>query len=335
MEIRRVMRFVLSWMVLLAVANIAAAQAPSGGRLLVLLRNASALAFVDPASGKVLGRVPVGRDPHEVAVTPDGTTAFVASPGVGISMIDVAAMKEIRKIDTGTASAPHDVLYAGGKLYFTAEGYKSIGRYDPVANKVEWMLGIGQDGTHLLVLGKDQQTMWVPNRGSNSISVIDGVAGGPPRYKVTAIPLPGLTPEGLDLSPDGRELWTATRGDGAVSIIDTASRRVKQSFGLRLTDANRLKFTPDGSKVLILDGGTGTLTILDAAMRKEIKKLKVADRDTGDGGVFVMPDGSRAYLGLRDDHSVVEIDLKTLAVVNRFPMGADSGPGCINWASLK
>ena len=37
-------------------------------------------------------------------------------------------------IDTGTASAPHDVLYAGGKLYFTAEGYKSIGRYDPVAN---------------------------------------------------------------------------------------------------------------------------------------------------------------------------------------------------------
>jgi YVTN family beta-propeller protein len=197
------------------------------------------------------------------------------------------------------------------------------------------MLGIGQDVMHLLVLGKDQQTMWVPNRGSNSISVIDGVAGGPPRYKVTAIPLPGLTPEGLDLSPDGRELWTATRGDGAVSIIDTSTRRVTQSFGLRLTDANRLKFTPDGSKVIILDGGTGTLIVLDAKTRKEIKRLKVADRDTGDGGVFVMPDGSRAYLGLRDDHSVVEIDLKTLAVANRFPMGADSGPGCINWASLK
>jgi len=244
-------------------------------------------------------------------------------------------MKEIRRIDTGTASAPHDVLYAGGKLYFTAEGYKSIGRYDPAANKVEWMLGIGQDGTHLLVLGKDQQTMWVPNRGSNSISVIDGVMGGPPRYKVMAIPVPGLTPEGIDLSPDGSELWTATRGDGAVSIIDTSTRRVKQSFGLRLVDANRLKFTPDGSKVLILDGGTGTLTVLDAKTRKEIKQLKVADRDTGDGGVFVMPDGSRAYLGLRDDHSVVAIDLKTLEIASRWPMGADSGPGCINWAALK
>jgi YVTN family beta-propeller protein len=319
---------------LVTVANVAAAQTPAAARLLVLLRNASALAIVEPASGKVLGRVPVGHDPHEVAVTPDGRIAFVASPSEGISVIDVPAMKELRRVNTGTLSAPHDVLFAGGKLYFTAEGYKTIGRYDPTANTVEWMLGIGQDGTHLLVLAKDQQTMWVPNRGSNSISVIDGVADGPPKFKTTAIPVPGKTPEGLDLSPDGRELWTATRGDGGVSIIDTASRKVTQSFNLKLTDANRLKFTPDG-KVLILDGGTGTLIVLDAASRKEIKRLKVAPRDTGDGGVFVMPDGSRAYLGLRDDHSVVVIDLKTLEIESRFPMGADSGPGCINWAALK
>ena len=106
-----------------------------------------------------------------------------------------------------------------------------------------------------------------------------------------------------------------------MSIIDTSTRRVKESFGLRLTDANRLKFTPDGSKVIILDGGTGTLIVLDAKTRKEIKRLKVADRDTGDGGVFVMPDGSRAYLGLRDDHSVVEVNLTTLEMANRFPDG--------------
>jgi len=333
--VRHSLRFVLSCVVLVTSANVAAAQTPSGARLLVLLRNASALAIVDPATGKVLGRVPVGRDPHEVAVTPDGTMAFVASPSEGISVIDVPTMKELRRVDTGALSAPHDVLFAGGKLYFTAEGYKTIGRYDPAANKVEWMLGIGQDGTHLLVLAKDQQTMWVPNRGSNSISVIDAVAGGPPKFKTTAIPVPGKTPEGLDLSPDGRELWTVTRGDGGVSIIDTASRKVIQSFNLKLTDANRVKFTPDGSKVIILDGGTGTLVVVDVASRKEIKRMKVAPGDTGDGGVFVMPDGSRAYLGLRDDHSVVVIDLRTLEIENRFAMGADSGPGCIIWAALR
>ena len=317
----------------LAIPQGGAAQT-SNARLLVLLRNASALAFVDPATNKELGRVPVGNDPHEVAVTPDGTMAFVASPRVGISVIDVRAMKELRRVDPGPLSAPHDVLYAGGKLYFTAEGYTTIGRYDPATDKVEWMLGIGQDGTHLLVLAKDQQTMWVPNRGSNSISVIDGVMGGPPRFKTTAIPVPGMTPEGLDLSPDGRELWTVTRGNGCLSIIDTATRKVTASFDLKLSDANRLKFTPDGKMALILDGGTGTLVVLDAASRKEIKRLKVAPGESGDGGMYVMPDGSRAYLGLRDDHSYVTVNLKTLEIENRVPMGPNSGPGCINWASL-
>jgi YVTN family beta-propeller protein len=316
----------------LGAANAAAAQ--TQGRLLVLLRDASALAFVEPGSGTVLGRVPVVADPHEVAVTPDGQTAFVASPREGISVIDVRGMKELRRVDPGAGSAPHDVLFLNGKLYFTAEGYKTIGRYDPAANKVEWMLGIGQDGTHMMVLAKDRQTMWVPNRGSNSVSVIDGVVGGPPKFKVTAISVPGKTPEGLDLSPDGRELWAATRGDGGVSIIDTATRKVVQSFNLGLTDANRLKFTADG-KVLILDGGTGTLVVVDGASRKEIKRLKVAPGDSGDGGIFIMPDGSRAYLGLRDDHSVVAVNLKSLEVESRWAMGPKTGPGCINLAMLK
>jgi len=186
----------------------------------------------------------------------------------------------------------------------------------------------------MMVLAKDQQTMGVPNRGSNSVSVIDGVTAGPPKFKVTAIPVPGKMPEGLDLSPDGRELWTATRGDGGVVIVDTASRKVVHSMNLKLNDANRLKFTPDG-KVLIIDGGTGTLVILDGASRKVIKRLQVAPGDSGDGGIFVMPDGSRAYVGLRDDHSVVVVNLKTLEIESRWAMGPNSGPGCIILASLR
>lgn len=324
------MRLVLTCVVLLGTANAAFAQ---NQRLLVLLRDAAALAIVEP-SGKVLGRVPVVKDPHEVAVTPDGGTAYVASPSEGISVVDVRAMKEVRRVDTGAGSAPHDVMFVGGKLLFTAEGYKTIGRYDPATNKVEWFLGIGQDGTHMMVLAKDQQTMWVPNRGSNSVSVIDGVMGGPPKFKVTAIPVPGKMPEGLDLSPDGRELWAATRADGGVVIVDTAARKVVQTMNLNLNDANRLKFTPDG-KVLIIAGGNGTLHILDARSRKEIKRLQVHTGDSGDGGIFVMPDGSRAYVGLRDADNVVVVNLKTLEIENTWAMGAKSGPGCIILATLK
>jgi YVTN family beta-propeller protein len=324
-------QWVMSLGALIVTVTLSAAQTPSPARLLVLLRDASALAIVDPVSRNVLGRVPTVKDPHEVTVSADGTTAFVASPSEGIAVIDLAAQKELRRVNPGDRSAPHDVLFADGKVYFTAEGFKSIGRYDPAANKVEWMLGIGQDGTHMLVLSKDRNTMYVPNRGSNSVSVIEAISTGPPKWRVTAIPVPGKTPEGIDLSPDGRELWAATRGDGGVSIIDVASRKVTQTFNLGLTDANRLKLTPDGRLALILDGGTGSLIVVDAPGRKEIKRIKLAPGDTGDGGMMVMRDSSRVYLGLRDAHKVSIVDLKSLEVTNEIAMGAGSGPGCIAW----
>ena len=329
-RVRILRRWVVSLGALVAAASIVSAQAPSPGRLLVLLRDASALAIVDPLSGTVLGRVPTAPDPHEVTASPDGRLAFVASPSGGISVIDIAARKEIRRVDPGPGSGPHDVLFSGGKVYFTIEGYKSIGRYDPQTNQIDWTLGIGQDGTHLLVLSSDMRTMFMANRGSNSVTMAEGVVDGPSETKLTVIPVPGELPEGIDLSPDGREVWTATRNDGGVSIIDVATRQVVQTLDLGMKDANRLKFTPDG-RVLIIDGEAASLVVLDAALRREIERVSLGSTDTGGGAVLVAPDGSRAYLGLRAADRVAVLDLTTLEVTEEIPMGPGSGPGCMYW----
>ena len=326
----------LRWVVSLSLAvivtglGIADAQAQSPERLLVLLRDASALAIVDPASGTVLARVPTGRDPHEVTASADGRLAFVASMVDGISVIDIAAREEIRRVDPGPGSQTHDVLFAAGKVYFTIEGYKSIGRYDPSTNQIDWTLGIGQDGTHMLVLDQGRDTMFMPNTGSNSVTMVEGIMAGPARATLTDIAVPGDRPEGIDLSPDGREIWTATRGDGGVSIIDVASRRVVETLDLGLQDANRLKFTPDG-RVLIIDGEAASLVVMDAASRAVIKRVRLGSADTGDGAVLVAPDGSRAYLGLRAADRVAVVDLNTLEVTLEMPMGDGAGPGCLYW----
>ena len=319
---------------IVAALSMASAQTPSPGRLLVLLRDASALAIVDPASGTVLGRVPTGRDPHEVTASADGRLAFVASMVDGISVIDIAAQEEIRRVDPGPGSRTHDVLFAEGKVYFTIEGYKSIGRYDPDTNEIDWTLGIGQDGTHLLVLDQNTNTMFMPNTGSNSVTMVEGIMAGPSESKLTVIPIPGDLPEGIDLSPDGREIWTATRNDGGVSIIDVASRRVVQTLNLGMKDANRLKFTPDG-RVLIIDGEAAALVVMDAAARAEIKRVTLGSADTGDGAVLVAPDGTRAYLGLRAADRVAVLDLNTLEVTHEMPMGDGAGPGCMYWIGVR
>ena len=319
----------IGWFAALALwaagAGAPAAQTASEPRLLVLLRDASALAVVDPAEGTVLGRVPTVAGPHEVTATPDGRLAFVASPGEGISVIDLQSMIEVRRIDVGAGSVPHDVRFAGGKLYFTVEGFKAVGRYDPRTDEVDWLLGLGQDGAHMMVLSRDGDTIFTANRESDTVSIVEGAAAGPPDWRVTSIPAGGAYPEGLDLSPDGAELWVATRNDGDVSIIDVAAQAVRERLDLNLEDPNRLAFTPDGGRVLVSDSAT-RMVVLDAASHAEITRFDLAPN-----ALLVRPDGAVAYAALRGDDRVAVIDLETLEVVGGFPTGAGSGPGCMFW----
>src|SRR5258705_2939031 len=49
------------------------------GSLLVLAKTDQTLSIVDPATLKVLGRVPSGPDPHEVVASSDGRVAFISN----------------------------------------------------------------------------------------------------------------------------------------------------------------------------------------------------------------------------------------------------------------
>jgi DNA-binding beta-propeller fold protein YncE len=326
--------FSLSLGVILATLCTSSAQTAPSGQLLVLLRDASALAVVDPNSGAVLARVPTGRDPHEVTASADGQFAFVASMVDGISAIDIAQRREVRRVDPGPGSSTHDVRVIDGKVYFTIEGYRSIGRYDPSTDAIDWTLGIGQDGTHLLVFDQDTDTMFMPNTRSNTITMVENITEGPAASTLTVIPVPGELPEGIDLSPDGRELWTATRNDGGVSIIDVATRSVVQTLDLGMKDANRLKDTPDG-RVLIIDGEAASLVVMDARSRTVVKRVALGPTDTGDGAVLVAPGGTHAYLGLRASDRVAVLDLKTLEITQEMPMGDGAGPGCMYWIGAR
>src|SRR5437016_6136708 len=240
-------------------AALLAAETPSL-TLLVGNKDENSLAFVDPASGKVLGRVPTGDGPHEVAASTDGKLAFTSNYGTGqnpgstISVIDADNMKEIRKFDVSPLRRPHGLFFANGKLYFTAEANRLIGSYDPAANKIDWLMGTGQNSTHMVIVGKDN-TMFTANIGSDSITIID-------RAGATPVPV-GKGPEGMDLAPDGKTLWTAQSRDGGVSIVDVAAKKVVGTISVGTKRSNRLKFTPDGKRVLISDLDGGEIVVVD------------------------------------------------------------------------
>jgi YVTN family beta-propeller protein len=317
---------------LAAAASLIATETPSEA-LLVLNKDANELAIVDPVSQKVLARVPTGEGPHELAVSTDGKLAFAGNygartPGNTISVIDLVAQKELRRVDLGPLRRPHGMTFHGGKVYFTAEVNRLIGRYDPPSNQIDWLFGTGQSGTHMVILSKDGNHIFTSNIGSDSVSVIERPSEAA-AWAESAIAV-GKGPEAIDMSPDGKEVWSGHSGDGGVSIIDTATKKVIQTLNLGAKHINRLKFTLDGKLVLISDPGTGNLVALDAAGRKEIKRMKLGSSVEG---ILIAPDGAHAYVAVSGDNNVAVVDLKSLEVTSRISTGPD--PDGMAWASRK
>lgn len=298
-----------------------AADLPSPA-LIVLVKGANELAIVDPGSLKILARVPTGEAPHEVALSADGKTAFVSNygartPGNTLSVIDLAAQKEIKRVDLGPVRRPHGMVENGGKIYFTAEFNRLVGRYDPQSGTVDWLMGTGQSGTHMLVVTADGNKIFTSNIGSDSVTLFDRAANG--NWSATAIPV-GKGPEAIALSPDGKEVWSAHSRDGGVSIIDVASGKVVQTIAANTKRSNRARFTPDGKQVLISDIG-GELLIFDAASRQVVQRIPLPGQPEG---ILVTPDGARAFVGLGNANAVAVVDLKTMKMAGKIDTGAET-----------
>ncbi len=301
--------------------------------LLVLNKLDNTLAIIDPLTMKVLATVPTGEGPHEVITSADGRTAFVANygaqkPGNSLSVIDLVTRKETKRVELGALMRPHGLVEAGGKIYFTAEVNRAVARYNPVSGAVDWMMGTGQNGTHLLCVTKDERKIYTANIGSDTVTVMEFNAAPPAPSKITHINV-GKQPEGLDLSPDGRELWVGHNGDGGVSIIDTATNSVKETIKVGKVPI-RIKFTPDGKRVLISDPERGELAVFDAATRKEVKRIAVGEVPVG---ILVTPDGKRAFVATMQTGSVVAVNLEDLSVAGQIEPG--KGPDGLGWAVIR
>jgi YVTN family beta-propeller protein len=312
-------------------ARVSAAQTPSPA-LLVLDKEDSTLSIIDPASLKTLAVIPTGQAPHELTVSSDGKLAFVANygaatPGDTLSVIDLAAQKEIRRVDLGDLRRPHGIEFVGGKVYFTSEVAKSIGCYDPATNKVEVFLRTDQDRTHMLIFTKNADRIFTANVNSATVSAFrrDPASG---KWDVTVIPV-GKGDEGMDLSPDGRQLWVANADDGTVSIIDVASDKVLETLDVQAHHSNRLKFSDDGKLALISDMGGNQLIIVDVPTRKVIKRMDIGRQPEG----ILIPGGKHAYIALGGERTVAVLDLKSLEVTARISTG--NGPDGMAWAVRK
>jgi YVTN family beta-propeller protein len=338
------------------------AQAPAqdtpSPALLVLHKGENAMAIVDPTNGQVVGRVPTGQDPHELAVSDDGKLAFAsnyAGPGPrggnSISVIDIAARKELHRVDLAPLSRPHGLWFSNGKLYFTAEGSMAIARYDPASNKIDWLLGLGQERTHMILVSKDQKTIFTSNVSSNTISIIErsnqrmgppGGPGGPP----PGGPEPGGRPDGPPpggpppggpppggpppggAPPDGP-------GGGPPPGFGGPPRGGpggpppggpggggpgwKQTVIAVGRGPEGFDVSPDGKELWTAHMGDGHVSVIDIASKKVVKTIDAGARSPN--RLKFTPDGKLALVSEIGGGGLVVIDSSTRTVTKRVPLG--------------
>jgi YVTN family beta-propeller protein len=282
--------------------------------------------LIDTASDKLVATIPVGGvTGHELAVSPDGKTAYVpiyGNAGVGragtngseMSVIDLGSRKIVGKVDFGHGVRPHCAIYDknSGMLYVTTELDKSVSIIDPKTLKIVGSVPTGQEQSHMLVLSKDGKRGYTANVGPGTVSVLDMVG----KKTIAVIPISGNT-QRIAISRDGSMVFTADQKKPQLAVIDTATDKVKSWVPLPSTGYGTAT-TPDGKWLLVALRGSKQVSVVNLKTLKAEKTIDVAD---GPSEVLVSADGKRAYVACNFSNQVSVINLADWKVEKNIDAG--------------
>lgn len=288
------------------------------GTLLIGNKGEDSVSFVDLATGRELGRAPTGRQPHEIAISPDGRqAAVVAYGGSTIDIFDVSSRARVRQVDLAPNQGPHGLVWlADGRIVATTERSQSIVVVDTARGDAVKAIATGQQGTHMVAVSPDGRRAFTANIPAGTVSVLDLVAG----TKIRDITVGG-NPEGIALTPDGRTLWVGDLQGARVQAFDTQSYERVAELATGPAPI-RVLASPDGRWIVTSNLGTGNLTVIDARTRQVARQIPVSgEQAAGQVTILFSADGRLLYVAETGRDRVAEVDLATGTVRRRLVAG--------------
>ncbi|MBV9811363.1 MAG: YncE family protein [Acetobacteraceae bacterium] len=261
-------RLLLGLAFVLALPGLARA---ADGLALVVNSAAASLSVVDMATLKEVRRVPVLREPHHVALSPDGRELLVG--------------------DT-----------VGNEILFLDPMRFEVKRRLPVADP--YQLGFSPDGRYLVVNGLAR----------NQVDVYDART----MALVHRFPLASM-PSHLAYTSDGSMVFVSLQGTGKLAAIDLRRMAVLWTAEVGRAPAGVMFLN---GQVLVAIMGSDNVAVVDPVDGSVVRRIV-----TGKGAhqLFLSPDGSRLYVNNRVDGSTVALDPQSLKLLRsyRVPGGPD------------
>jgi DNA-binding beta-propeller fold protein YncE len=308
------------------------------GTVVVVNQASDTVTLVDLAAMEAYANVAVVGGPHEAAVSPDGQRVIVTNYRKRggdvqntLSLISLPDGDTLKTIDLGEYKAPHDIHWVNDhQVVCTVEDNQALLLVDVESGTIERVYETGRDGSHMLALSPDQERLFASNMGgAGSVSVFDFHTG----EKIKDIET-GKECEGIGVSPDGRWVWAGNRAEDTVSIIDAGSLELVKTLASP-GFPYRVEFTPDGRYALVPHATSGTLMVGDVAAQQVVRHIpldmtQVAEPSTA--GVFPHPDNVHAFVTVRNDDSVLVVNLETGETLARVQV--QSSPDGVAWSPV-
>jgi DNA-binding beta-propeller fold protein YncE len=299
---------------------------PSHGLLLVANKGDQAVGVIDPATGREAATIKeTGFTTHELAVSPDGRTAFApvyGNSGVGlpgtdgrtIDVIDLASRRVVHTIDLGVAARPHCAVFGpkDGLLYVTTELEKSITIIDPKTLKIVGQIPTGQPESHMLAITHDGRRGYTANVGPGTVSVLNMAA----RKTLAVIPISHKT-QRISISVDDRYAFTSDQTAPRLAVIDTTTNKIQQWVTMPGIGYGTAP-TPDGQWLLVCLINANELGVVNL---KTMKMERTIDLVPAPQEVVITPDGALAYVSCDQSRKVAVVNLKTWKVEGYIDAG--------------
>ena len=308
------------------------------GTVVAVNQQSDTITLIDLETMEAYRHVKVVAAPHEAAVSPDGRSVLVTNynrkdvgPQQSLSLIALPSGDVIKTIDIGEYRAPHDVRWVDdNSVVVTAEVSQALLLVNTATGAIERVFKTDAGVSHMLALSTDRSRLYCSNMRAGSVSAFDFKTG----QKIKDVQT-GKECEGVGVTPDGRWVWAGNRAEDTISIIDTRSFEVVK----RIASPGfpyRVQFTPDGKLALIPHANASSLVVADVATQAIVKSIplgltKVEKPSTA--GVFPHPDNRHAFVTVRNDNSMLVLDLVSGATLARVEV--QSSPDGVSYSRIQ
>jgi YVTN family beta-propeller protein len=295
---------------------------PPGQRPILVLNSLDAnVSVIDPVSFKEVRRLPTGKEPHHLYLTPDEKSVIVANAlSDSLTFID-PLHGEVQRVVGGILD-PYQLRFSPDMKWLVT----AANRLDHV-DFYHWKPQDTQKPLHLvarvpagktpshLVINDASTVVYVTLQDSNELMAID-MASQKVMWKTGV----GKMPADLYLTPDERFVLVALTGDAFVEAYDVTGPKPVLAKRIRTGEgAHAFRALGDGRHLLVSNRVINTISRIDL---QTLSVVGFYDALGGPDCMDVLADGKTLITTSRWSRHLTVIDMPSRKLLHRVPVGA-------------